>query len=521
MKEENLTNKSGESAVESRIESGKKGSGGKLTGKFFVAALAVFSVCFALLCAALVYVNSKDVVPANLFQKVLIGTAVFILAEILLLMGSRQRIALSVTSIVLCIAVIAASSLGIYTVYKIYESIRQMEDEGTFFAYVGIYVRKDGRFAPSDTEDKRKAGEPGADSFDGARLGVMILNLDRGYGSQAARAFRKTYKDVTVSVYEDFGSMVDALKNGEVDAILFNESFLGVYFDEDSDFDLWAVQADRIGIETEHTAVVNKADVVSEPFIIYISGIDCNQDIIYDSNLSDVNLTVLVDPVKKKVLIVNTPRDYYVPLWGKSWTMDKLTHAGTWGVDTSMSTLSDLYGIEYNYYARVNVFSLIKIVDALGGITVHSDYEFYAASGTGGYHQFYVGDNEVDGIGALCFVRERHSFENGDRQRGIHQEECIKAIIRKACSPAIISHFTDVLSVVTSSMKTNIGQEEINALVKMQLSDMASWTVEGISVDGWGAIKPCYTAGNTELWVMIPDTSTVQAAKDKIAEFLA
>ena len=201
--------------------------------------------------------------------------------------------------------------------------------------------------------------------------------------------------------------------------------------------------------------------------------------------------------------------------------MDKLTHAGTWGVDTSMSTLSDLYGIEYNYYARVNVFSLIKIVDALGGITVHSDYEFYAASGTGGYHQFYVGDNEVDGIGALCFVRERHSFENGDRQRGIHQEECIKAIIRKACSPAIISHFTDVLSVVTSSMKTNIGQEEINALVKMQLSDMASWTVEGISVDGWGAIKPCYTAGNTELWVMIPDTSTVQAAKDKIAEFLA
>jgi anionic cell wall polymer biosynthesis LytR-Cps2A-Psr (LCP) family protein len=185
-----------------------------------------------------------------------------------------------------------------------------------------------------------------------------------------------------------------------------------------------------------------------------------------------------------------------------------------------MSTLSSLFGINYNYYARVNVYSLIKIVDALGGITVHSDYEFYAASGTGGYHQFYVGDNEVDGVGALCFVRERNAFENGDRQRGIHQEECIKAIIKKACSPAIIAHFTDVLSIVTSSMKTNIGQEEINALVKMQLSDMASWTVEGISVDGWGAVRPCYTAGDTELWVMIPDTATVNAAKDKIKEFL-
>ena len=521
MKEENPTKKAGDSAVESRIESGRKGSGSKWTGKLFVASLAVFSVCFALLCAALVYVNSKDVVPASIFQKVLIGAVVFIVAEILLLLGSRRKIAFSVISIVLCVVVIAASSLGIYTVYKVYEGIRNMEDEGSFFAYLGVYVRRDSRFAPENSEGIINIKETQAGSFDGARLGVMILNLDRGYGSQATRIFRKTYKDVSVSVYEDFGSMIDALKNGEVDAVLFNEAFIGIYFDEESDFDQWAVLADRIGIETEHTAVVNKADVVSEPFIIYISGIDCNQDIIYDSNLSDVNLTVLVDPVKKKVLIVNTPRDYYVPLWGKSWTMDKLTHAGTWGVDTSMSTLSDLYGIEYNYYARVNVFSLIKIVDALGGITVHSDYEFYAASGTGGYHQFYVGDNEVDGIGALCFVRERHSFENGDRQRGIHQEECIKAIIRKACSPAIISHFTDVLSVVTSSMKTNIGQEEINALVKMQLSDMASWTVEGISVDGWGAIKPCYTAGNTELWVMIPDTSTVQAAKDKIAEFLA
>ena len=318
MKEENPTKKAGDSAVESRIESGRKGSGSKWTGKLFVASLAVFSVCFALLCAALVYVNSKDVVPASIFQKVLIGAVVFIVAEILLLLGSRRKIAFSVISIVLCVVVIAASSLGIYTVYKVYEGIRNMEDEGSFFAYLGVYVRRDSRFAPENSEGIINIKETQAGSFDGARLGVMILNLDRGYGSQATRIFRKTYKDVSVSVYEDFGSMIDALRNGEVDAVLFNEAFIGIYFDEESDFEQWAVLADRIGIETEHTAVVNKADVVSEPFIIYISGIDCNQDIIYDSNLSDVNLTVLVDPVKKKVLIVNTPRDYYVPLWGKS-----------------------------------------------------------------------------------------------------------------------------------------------------------------------------------------------------------
>ena len=521
MDEENIILATDNDGVKERIESDKKKHG--KGSRAFVASLILFSVCFALLCAAFIYVDTKQVVPQSLFSKAVLGAVGFVILEILLIISARKRVVSAVISIVLCICVIVASAVGIRTVYQIYESIKQMEDNETFYASVGIYVRKDSRFAPTVTTDDRSGKgivTPG-DRLDGIKLGVMILNLDRGYGSQAARLFRKTYSDVSVSVYEDFGSMIDALRNGEVDAALFNEAFVGVFMDEDSDFDEWAVRADSIGIETEHGAIANRADVVSEPFIVYVSGIDCNQDVIYDSNLSDVNLTVLVDPVKKKILIINTPRDYYLPLWGHSWAMDKLTHAGTWGVDASMSTLSSMLGIEYNYYARVNVFSLIKIVDALGGITVHSDYEFYAASGTGGYHQFYVGDNEVDGIGALCFVRERHSFENGDRQRGIHQEECIKAIIRKACSPAIIAHFTDVLSVVTSSMKTNIGQDEINALVKMQLEDMASWSVEGIAVDGWGAIRPCYTAGGTELWVMIPDSSTIQSAKDKIAEFLA
>lgn len=510
-----------EKNVKERIESDKKRqSDGKKT---FTVSLIFFSISFAILCATFIYIDTKNVVPQSLFSKVLFGAVVFVLLEVLLILSARKRRIYAVISIVLCACIIVISTIGVRTVYQIYESIKQIEDSDTFYASIGVYVRKDSKFAPvMNGADyfKNDSPTPG-ERLDGIKLGVMILNIDRGYGSQAARLFRKEYSDVSALVYEDFGSLIDALKNKEVDAVLFNEVFIGVFMDEDSDFEEWAVRAESIGIETEHNAIAKRADVVSEPFIVYVSGIDCNQDVIYDSNLSDVNLSVLVDPVKKKILIINTPRDYYLPLWGRSWAMDKLTHAGTYGVDASMSTLSNMLGIEYNYYARVNVFSLIKIVDALGGITVHSDYEFYAASGTGGYHQFYVGDNEVDGIGALCFVRERHSFVNGDRQRGIHQEECIRAIIRKACSPAIIAHFTDVLNVVTSSMKTNIGQDEINALVKMQLEDMASWSVEGIAVDGWGATRPCYVAGGTELWVMIPDEKTIQSAKDKIAEFLA
>ena len=264
-----------------------------------------------------------------------------------------------------------------------------------------------------------------------------------------------------------------------------------------------------------------KADVVSEPFLVYISGIDTSKiDYFPDAARCDGNIIAAIDPINKKILLVNTPRDFYLPLWGDYNAMDKLTHAGVFGVECSMDTLEYLYGVEFNYYVRFNVHSVVNIVDALGGISVYSDYNFTAQSIAGTYHHFYVGENEIDGLGAIAFVRERNSFPTGDRQRGINQQECIKAIIEKACSPAIVSHFSDVLNVVENSIRTNITSEEINALIRMQISDMASWSFETISVDGYGSSEPCYAMSGEVLYTMIPYDDTVEEAKKRIHEFM-
>ena len=497
---------------------------------FFITALVFFSVTFALMCGAFIYLDSNGIIPGSMFAKILLAAGGFVLLDALLVFLSRKSRTLAVVSIILCLIVIIAAVIGIYALYKLNESMREVERDKTVYAYVGVYVKKGSRFEPSTVvpHNKKKAPYkvPG-DSLDGCRIGTMVINVDKGYTSQAIRMYRK-HHDISITSYDDFGTMIDALRNGNVDAVIFNEAYMGVFLGDDSDFFEWAVEADRIGIETEHTAEVKEADVVSEPFIVYISGIDTTDSNEVDTDTfpeiarSDVNIIAAVDPVNKKVLLVNTPRDYYVPLWGKSYAMDKLTHAGVYGVGAPIKTLEAFYDVEVNYYVRTNIFSLVKVVDALGGITVHSDYEFYAPSGTGEYHQFYVGENEVDGIGALCFIRERHSFENGDRQRGIHQQEVIRAIIDKACSPAIIAHFTDVLEVGTKSVQTNIGREEINALIKMQLTDMASWTVETVSVDGTADYKPSYVIGkNSEVWVMIPDYDTVNNAKEALKAFMA
>ena len=185
-----------------------------------------------------------------------------------------------------------------------------------------------------------------------------------------------------------------------------------------------------------------------------------------------------------------------------------------------METLEALYDISFNYYVRFNVYSVVNIVDALGGITVHSDYDFSAKSILDTTHYFHVGENEIDGLGAIAFVRERNSFASGDRQRGINQQECIRGIIEKACSPAIVAHFSEILGVVENSVRTNIGQEEINALIRMQISDMASWSIESISVDGYGSSEACYAMGGEVLYTMIPYYDTVEFAQNALHEFI-
>lgn len=490
----------------------------------FIVALLFFSLTLAALCGVFIYLDQNGIIPENLFTNILIGAGGFILLEIILMIVSRKSKLVAALSVLLCLAVIGASGFGVYALYQIYQSVEEVEPPKTYYAYAGVYVRKGTRFVPTEEESEEEGGEPRiipGDSLDGCDVGTMLLNLDRGYTAQAMRSYRKEH-DINVITYDDFGSMIDAFRNGDIDAVIYNQITMNLFLGEDSDFNEWATGIDSIGVEQEHTIAVKKADVVTEPFVVYLAGIDTyDEDDFREVARCDTNIVACVDPIRKKILLINTPRDYYVPLWGESYAMDKLTHAGVYGVEGSMETLEALYDIKFNYYVRANVFSIVKVVDALGGVTVHSDYEFYCANGIGGYQQFYVGDNEVDGSGALCFIRERLQFENGDKQRGIHQQELIKAIIRKACSPAIVAHFTDVLNAVTKSVQTNIGKDDINALIKMQLSDMASWSFETYAVDGYGIHAGSYALGGQEVYMMMPYYDTVNEARQKIREFMA
>ena len=261
--------------------------------------------------------------------------------------------------------------------------------------------------------------------------------------------------------------------------------------------------------------------IAKEPFVVYLSGVDTRGDLT-DKARSDVNIIAAVNPVTKQVVLINTPRDYYVDLAGTN-SKDKLTHAGLYGVQTSMDTLGNLYGVDVQHYIRINFAGFINIIDALGGVDVYSDQAFTSVGSPGYYDPttFVEGWNHLDGKAALAFARERHAFKTGDVQRGINQMKVIDAMLNKIKSPALLMGFTKILDAVSDSFVTSLSQNQISALVRMQLSDFAEWNIERYTVTGSsGSSTKCYSAKGQKLYVMKPDENSVAKAKEMIAAVL-
>ena len=266
-------------------------------------------------------------------------------------------------------------------------------------------------------------------------------------------------------------------------------------------------------------AAANK--ITKEPFVIYLSGVDTRGELTEKAR-SDVNILAVVNPKTKQVALINTPRDYYVDLAGTD-SKDKLTHAGLYGVENSMETLGNLYGVEVDHYIRINFAGFMTIVDALGGVDVYSDQAFTSVGSPGYYDPttFVEGWNHLDGQAALAFARERHAFATGDVQRGINQMKVIDAMLNKIKSPTLLMSFSKLMDAASDCFVTSFSQDQISALVLMQLSDFAEWSIESYTATGTSAKSTkCYSAKGQSLYVMKPDTASVNEAKALIAGVL-
>lgn len=321
------------------------------------------------------------------------------------------------------------------------------------------------------------------------------------------------------TIYEDYNKILSDFTEGT--PIILNSGYVEALSDEMNSFSSLYNIIYTFTIEEEFDLEEDSEykDITTEPFVVYLSGIDTYGDITTRSR-SDVNILITVNPKTHKILLINTPRDYYVQLHGTTGLKDKLTHAGIYGIEKSVTTMEDLYETEINNYVRVNFNTLIKVVDQIGGIDINSDTSFTAHTNNKVIVQ--EGWNHFNGEQALAYSRERYAYASGDRHRGENQEQVITAIINKVTSTkTLISNYEEILNTLSNSFETDLSNNSIKKLAKMQLDKNIDWSIESISVDGVGASNYTYSMGTKQLlYVMVPDQNTLNIAKEKMNQVL-
>ena len=334
-------------------------------------------------------------------------------------------------------------------------------------------------------------------------------------------------RDIVASIREELGEHIgfDSIKNyteatqklqsGEIEALIINEAIRDVF---EVDLNTISTVIKTYEFEEEKDVIRNPTKVTSEPFVVYITGIDTYGGLGTTAR-SDVNKIGVINPLTKDILLIDIPRDFYVPISCLYNEYDKLTHSGFYGPECTVETMSNYMGLDINYYARVNFSSVIQIIDALNGIDVDSKFSFRIRTETGVY-SFTEGINHMNGEEALAFCRERYDLPGGDFDRIKNQTAVLKGAIKKMTSPAILSNYKEVLDVLVQNIETNMPSEDIIALINMQLSDMATWNIESFSLRANGTYDYSAMMGQ-ELYMGIPDEDSIIEAKALINEIMS
>lgn len=395
-----------------------------------------------------------------------------------------------------------------------YKKINDMSGVKTKIDNVNVYVRID---------------DPAEDINDakGYIFGTLTT-YDRENTDKIVKSIEdEVNQSIELMDFDSSGELFKALFNNDVQAVIMNSAYLGFVKDieglEDVESRIKSIYnmdfESNLSTEDDSENYLNNGDRV---FTILVNGVDTRGRTISNSN-SDVNILVTVNMDTHQILMISTPRDYYVPLSISGNQRDKLTHSGAYGIDVTIDTLEMLYNVNIDDYVRINFDGFIDVIDALGGITVYSEYDFEAFDNdvVNMTYYFNKGNNNLNGEQALLFARERHAFSDGDRQRGKNQMAVIEGMIDKVTSPQILKNYTSIWNEVSDCVVTSMSYDDIAELVKYQLSDSPKWDIMKFSVTGSDASSTTFSTGSEELYVMIPDEASVDMAKEYLADIYA
>lgn len=452
-----------------------------------------------------------NVLPSKFLFPLTIGVVVLDAIFILLLVYFSKNVVSKIVCIVLTLFICVASCVGGYYISKTQGALSNITNVAKHAKNTVSVIVKES----SSIKDKSQ--------LNGVSVGSLRLN---------EQGSKKTLKELSgegivliQTVYDSMTALLEAFYNGDVDSIIINESSRSQILDIEaySNFD----SNTRVVYQTSYKVKNNDSatsvsDITSKPFNVLISGSDTRGG--FDENgRSDVIMIATVNPKTHTILLTSVPRDFYVTTACDAGdgcmqgALDKITHTGIHGTNTTKRTVEQLLGIEINYTFKVGFDTVTELVDVLGGVDVYVEPGYATTTSQFSVHE---GVNHLNAEQALAFARERYSYTEGDRQRTKNQQQVLMGIVKEATKPSVITNYAAIMDTMANTFSTTMSNEEITDLIKYQLNNNPTWKMEQYMVDGTGDTLMCAELGDAAS-VMVPDQSTVKMAKDKINAVLA
>lgn len=452
-----------------------------------------------------------NVLPSKFLFPLTIGVVVLDAIFILLLIYFSKNVVSKIICIVLTLFICVASCMGGYYISKTQNVLSNITNVAKHAKNTVSVIVKES----SSIKDKSQ--------LNGVSVGSLRLN------EQGSKKVLKELSGEGIVLnqteYDSMTALLEAFYNGEVDSIIINESSRSQILDMEaySNFD----SNTRVVYQTSYKVKNNDSatsvsDITSKPFNVLISGSDTRGG--FDENgRSDVIMVATVNPKTHTILLTSVPRDFYVTTACDAGdgcmqgALDKITHTGIHGTNTTKRTVEQLLGIEINYTFKVGFDTVTELVDVLGGVDVYVEPGYATTTSEFSVHE---GVNHLNAQQALAFARERYSYTEGDRQRTKNQQQVLMGIVKEATKPSVITNYAAIMDTMANTFSTTMSNEEITALIKYQLNNNPTWKMEQYMVDGTGDTLMCAELGDAAS-VMVPDQSTVKTAKDKINAVLA
>ncbi|HEM5503942.1 LCP family protein [Streptococcus suis] len=475
----------------------KKRSGQRGSAKFLLVNSALWVLYLVFLCLFLMTIYQHNILNFRHLNHIIAGVLIG-LALVTAWLIWRKKLHI-LTSLVLVFSVLV-TSLGAIGLREVVDFSSRLNSNAAFSEYeMSVLVP-----ANSDITDVSQVSSLLAPAdYDQENIASLLNDL-------------ATMKSVqlTTSPTSSYLTAYQSMLAGQSQAMVLNGVFTNILESEDPEF---SSKVKKIYSYKISRSVEGKPEQASgDSFNIYISGIDTYGPISSVSR-SDVNIIMTVNRATHKILLTTTPRDSYLPIAdGGQNQYDKLTHAGIYGVNASVQTLENLYGIDISNYIRLNFTSFLQLIDLVGGIEVENTQEF-----TSGEHHFPLGMVHLDAERALIFVRERYSLSDGDHDRGKNQEKVIAAVIKKLSSPENLGNYQTILKGLEGSIQTDLSLETIMDLVNAQLDSGKQFTVESQALTGSGRMDlPSYAMPGSQLYMMEINQDSLTQVKSAIQAVL-